>query len=181
MNRKNSLGDFPVIEAVFIRRPNRFVVICTVNGQETTAYMPNPGRMWELLFAGVALYVKKNPPEQKLPYTVLAVKREDTWIMLHTHWANDVAEVLLRSGQVPGLETATVVRREVKFGQHRFDFLLTKDEKPYYLEVKSCTLFEGSVAMFPDAITERGRSHVETLTQLAQAEIGCGVLILIHW
>ena len=32
------------------------------------------------------------------------------------------------------------------------------------VEVKSCTLVEGDIALFPDAPTERGRRHLRNLT-----------------
>ncbi len=38
-------------KAVFIGRPNRFLVRCRVGKRSVLAHMPNPGRMWELLLA----------------------------------------------------------------------------------------------------------------------------------
>jgi len=35
---------------------------------------------------------------------------------------------------------------------------LNENQQDHYLEVKSCTLFGNDVAMFPDAITERGKN-----------------------
>ncbi|QGG48445.1 DNA/RNA nuclease SfsA [Heliorestis convoluta] len=102
--------------------------------------------------------------------------------MLHTHVTNKVVQHLLETNRVPGLEGATITKAEATVGHHRFDFLLHHQGRPYMLEVKSCTLFEGAIAMFPDAVTERGRSHLESLAQLAQSEdMGCGVLFLVQW
>ncbi len=49
------------------------------------------------------------------------------------------------------------------------------------LEVKSCTLVEDGIAMFPDAITTRGTRHVQTLAQLLEAgEFETAVLFVVQ-
>ncbi|MBC9782946.1 DNA/RNA nuclease SfsA [Heliobacterium chlorum] len=171
-----------VLTAQFLRRPNRFIVECLLNGEEIRAYLPNPGRLWELFFPGVLLYLTENIEGQKTPYTIVGVERDGQPIMLHTHKTNEMVHLLLRDRRIPGLEDAQVVRPEVKAGKHRFDFLLQRQGRPFYLEVKSCTLFEGSLSMFPDAVTERGRHHMEELARLAETEgIDCGVLFAVQW
>jgi DNA-binding sugar fermentation-stimulating protein len=66
-------------------------------------------------------------------------------------------------------------------GHSRFDFLLERNGRPFYLEVKSCTLVGRSIAMFPDAVTARGRRHLEELADMGRRGTPCGVLFLIHW
>lgn len=170
-----------VVTGRFIDRPNRFIVHCDVAGKTIEAYLPNPGRMWELLFVDVILYLVPNAANLKTRFTVVAVEREGQLIMLHTHATNEAVERLLVAGLIPGLQDASVVRREVAVGAHRFDFLLNKAGKPFYLEVKSCTLFDGKIAMFPDAVTLRGKRHLEALAAMARRGISCGVLFLVHW
>lgn len=170
-----------VVKGRFIDRPNRFIVHCEVQGAIIEAYLPNPGRMWELLFADVVLFLIPNAPDLKTLFTVVAVEREGQLIMVHTHATNDAVERLLVARRIPGLQMASVVQREVTVGLHRFDFLLNKDGKLFYLEVKSCTLFEGKIAMFPDAVTLRGRRHLAALADMVAQGISCGVLFLVHW
>jgi len=88
----------------------------------------------------------------------VAVKKEEHVVLLHTHQANTVAQYLLHQGKIPGLEGAVITDREVKMGHHRFDFQLRQGDQTILLEVKSCTLFGTRLAMFPDAVTIRGRS-----------------------
>jgi sugar fermentation stimulation protein A len=46
----------PLLEGRFVRRPNRFLVQCEVDGLGTIeAFLPNPGRLWELLLPGAVL------------------------------------------------------------------------------------------------------------------------------
>ncbi len=52
--------------AAFIDRPNRFLVRCRSRALGTVeAFMPNPGRMWELLLPGVTLYLEHTPAEDR--------------------------------------------------------------------------------------------------------------------
>ncbi len=39
-----------ILKAKYTGRPNRFVVTLDLNGESVLAHLPNPGRMWELLF-----------------------------------------------------------------------------------------------------------------------------------
>jgi len=172
----------PTEKAIFINRPNRFVVVCSLNGKTLKAFLPNPGRLWELLLPGAVLYLEKSlQPERKLPYTVVAIEREGRPVMAHTHRTNDLVEYLLRNDMFPGLEGTEIIRREVQHGNSRFDFLLKRRKEEVYLEVKSCTLFGKSIAMFPDAVTDRGKKHVEELAEMKDHGKSGAVVFLICW
>ena len=179
------LGDQPLVAARFLSRPNRFLVLC--EGEEcgpVKAFLPNPGRLQELLFPNVSLYLIQNgntKSDRATDYTVLAVERDGQPVLLHTHWCNIMARQLLDAGLVPGLETARVLRQEVKVGHSRFDFLLEDTHGPLYVEVKSCTLFGNGAAMFPDAVTARGRRHLLELHEIAESgKARCAVLFIVQ-
>jgi len=101
--------------------------------------------------------------------------------MLHTHRSNDVAHYLLEARKIPGLERTCVVKPEVRVGRSRFDFLLGDGKEKMFLEVKSCTLVGKEVAMFPDAITERGARHLRELADLSRNGTKTAVLFMVHW
>ncbi|NOZ23145.1 MAG: DUF123 domain-containing protein, partial [Planctomycetes bacterium] len=65
-------------------------------------------------------------------------------------------------------------------GHSRFDFLLRRGGRKFFMEVKSCTLFGNGVAMFPDAITERGRRHLLELAKLGRKRPKPIVLFLVQ-
>jgi sugar fermentation stimulation protein A len=167
--------------AVFKNRPNRFTVQCVLNGRLIQAYLPNPGRLWELLFPGRILYLKKNLSENKLPYTVMALERDGIPILLHTHLTNTVVEGLIKKKMLPGLEDAGLIKREATFGKHRYDFLLERNSRKLVLEVKTCTLFAHTLAMFPDAVTLRGSGHLLGLAELTEKGMDSGVLFMVQW
>jgi sugar fermentation stimulation protein A len=172
-------GD--IREGTFLDRPNRFVVRFLLDGLCTEAYLPNPGRLWELLLPGCTLYLIRNPKKQhlKLPFLALAVGKEKAPVLLHTHLTNQVVAHLIATQRLPGYEGMRIVKREITCGRSRFDFLLEKDGRPFLLEVKSCTLFSQNLAMFPDAVTVRGKRHLTELAELSRQGTPGGVLFLV--
>ena len=184
MNYTLPIGKRPLFRATFLSRPNRFLVWCEDETRGVIkAFLPNPGRLSELFFPGVILHVldaSDEPGDRATHYTVVGVERSGSPVMLHTHWCNDMVQSLLAGKAVPGLEHTRFLRREVKVGHSRFDFLLEDDDGEIYLEVKSCTLFGNGVAMFPDAVTERGRRHLLELAELAAAGRRCVVLFVVQ-
>ncbi|MCK5862605.1 MAG: DNA/RNA nuclease SfsA, partial [Candidatus Hydrogenedentes bacterium] len=190
MKPSNSIYSLPLnghtpILARFISRPNRFLVIC--EGEKcgrVKAFLPNPGRLLELLLPDAPLYLIHNAGKstsRATEYTVLAVEQDGKPLLLHTHWCNAMAQQLLDAGAIPGLEKTRVVRPEVKVGHSRFDFLLEDKKGKWYVEIKSCTLFGNHVAMFPDAVTARGRRHLLELAEIARkGEIRCAVVFIVQ-
>jgi sugar fermentation stimulation protein A len=171
-----------IIAARFKSRPNRFVVECLLEGRTIRAYLPNPGRLWELFFTGTTLSLIKFPRSsgRKLAYMVVAVDREGIPVMLHTHYNNLVARKLIEENRVPGLEGAGIVKAEHRLGHSRFDFLLRKDNADLLLEVKSCTLFNKTLAMFPDAVSARATRHLRELAELSRTGRKAAVLFIVH-
>ena len=175
-----------IFKAHFLERPNRFLTVCRLeNNKVVKAFMPNPGRLWELLFPECVLYLTSdtNSPkreERKTKYTVVAVERDNRPIFLHTHKTNDVVHYLLENKLIPSLKNVEVAGREVTYGKSRFDFLLKEKGKELFMEVKSCTLFGNNIAMFPDAITERGRKHMIELAELSSKNLKPIVLFLVQ-
>ncbi len=126
-------------KAFFLSRPNRFTIVCDLFGKKIKAYLPNSGRLWELLLPGTQVYLEMvNKEKRKMPYTVVAVSKKNQPIVIHTHKANDVAGFLIKKGLVPSLDGVTVIKKEVKKGNSRFDFLLKKGPMELFLEVKLC-------------------------------------------
>lgn len=171
-----------IIEARFHSRINRFVALCEINDEIHPAHLPNPGRMWELLFPGRLLYiVPTKGKDKKTGFKIIGIERDGVPVMLDTHYSNTVAEALIGRQCIPQLAGWQVLKREVPFGSSRFDLLLGRGDERFILEIKSCTLFGNRLAMFPDAVTERGRRHMLELARLAEQGYRVGVLFLVQW
>lgn len=150
-------------------------------GRLEEAYLPNPGRLWELLLPDTELLLSRDLSGGRLPYTVLACLKDGRWVLLHTHLTNKVVRALIDEGRIGFYADYRVTREEPACGRHRFDLLLehVQTGDPYYLEIKSCTLFAGRVAMFPDAVTRRGAEHLYRLRELAAEGIKGGCLFAV--
>lgn len=176
------ITSLSLIEGTYLSRPNRFSVTCLIDGVEEYVFVPNPGRMGELLLPGVQLILADHgrQADRRTRYTVMAVRYRERIVFLHTHLNNLVARNLVDAGAIPGLRSFAVSGTEVTVGAHRFDLLVRDNVSDIYLEVKSCTLYANGIAMFPDAVTERGRRHLLALAQM-QAEGKRGALLfLVH-
>ena len=171
------------IRARFLKRPNRFLIQCQSEGRILSAFLPNPGKLEELLLPDRIIHLVREEKfwNRKTRYTAVAVDREGQPIMLHTHLTNEVARYLLQSRKVPGLENAGIVRSEIPVGGSRFDFLLKEGSQNILLEVKSCTLVGERVAMFPDAVTERGSRHLRELAKISEEGVRAILLFVVHW
>lgn len=172
-----------ILKTCFLRRPNRFLIQCEYKGKVLSAFLPNPGRLHELLLQGRIIHMVREEKDlnRKTRYTAVAVEREGHPIMLHTHRTNEVARYLLQKRKIPGLENAKIVKSEIQAGRSRFDFLLTDGDQNILLEVKSCTLVGDRVAMFPDAVTERGTRHMKELAEISEKGMRTVLLFIVHW
>jgi len=172
-----------VFRGRFLKRPNRFLIQCKWKKRIISAFLPNPGRLQELLLPGRTVYLEREEKslDRKTCYTAVAVDREGQPMMLHTHLTNEVARYLLQKRKIPGLESARIVKSEIQMGRNRFDFLLEENNKLILMEVKSCTLVGKRVAMFPDAVTERGTRHLKELAKLSEEGMRTVLLFIVHW
>ncbi len=101
--------------------------------------------------------------------------------LLETLRANRMAEELLSAGRVRGIGRGWAVRREVRRGNSRFDFLLQRENGDEMLvEVKSVTLVQHGLALFPDAPTVRGTRHVRELEQAVRSGTRAAVLFVVQ-
>jgi len=149
------------------------------SGEIIEAFLPNPGRMDEMLFPDTELTVTRAVASatRRTEWTCVGLERDGEPILLDTHRTNDVARHLIETGRV--LRGWRIAGAEITVGRSRFDFLLERGRQRLWLEVKSCTLFGNGTAMFPDAVTERGRRHLEELAHLRQANAARPVVLFV--
>lgn len=150
-------------EGIFIRRINRFVVECKINEEKIKAYLPNSGKLIELLLPKRKIYLKKS--DGKFNYRVFGVEKNGKFVCLDTHFTNKIVEGFLKEGIIEEFKGYEIKDKEIRIGKRRIDFLLQKGSKKVPLEVKSCTLFYDNISMFPDARTERGKEHLEMISK----------------
>ncbi len=167
-------------EGRIIKRYKRFLAdIELADGQIVTAHCPNSGRMTGCWEAGCPVWLSESDnPKRKLRYTLEMTQMPESRIVVNTLMANHVARAAIEAGQIRELGSYDKIRSEVKYGQNsRIDLLLGED---CYVEVKSCTLVEGGMGLFPDAPSERGRKHLTELINEVKAGNRAVMLFLIQ-
>ena len=150
-------------EGVFRKRLNKFLGVVEVDGREEHCFIPNPGRLEELLTDGTRVFLKEiSARKRKTNYDLFAVESEGTFVSIDSRlppklFAEAVSKKTLR--EFKGCE---VKGFEPVFGDVRFDVELECSVQ-CFVETKSCTLVKNGVAFFPDAPTKRGAKHLEML------------------
>jgi sugar fermentation stimulation protein A len=163
----------PLISGKLIKRYKRFLAdIELATGEIITAHCPNTGPMKGVCEPDSLVRVSKsNNPKRKLAYTWETILVDNTWVGVNTGLPNKVIKLALEQKLFPQLATRyDSIRSEVPYGKERksrVDFLLSKTEQlDIYLEVKSVTLTQGKIALFPDTVTTRGQKHFLELMAL---------------
>ena len=173
-------------KGIFKIRPNRFVAQVDIHGTEHTVHVKNTGRCRELLIPGATVILEYHPDAlrlgRKTEYSLVAVYKGKLLINMDSQAPNSAAARWLLEG---GFEKATgmkpeQIRREVTYGQSRFDLAFSIEGKPCFMEVKGVTLENDGTAMFPDAPTERGVKHLEELAKAVKEGFQAYVLFVIQ-
>ncbi len=163
----------PLVQARFLERPNRFVIRASLaeGGKTVTAHLADPGRLRELLLSGKRLWLRKaDNPARKTRWSAVLVETPDGagLISLDTMLPNRLIARALEIGALTEFAGWPERRREVSMGRSRIDFELGRpDGQRLALEVKSVTLVENGIALFPDAVTARGCRHLQELAAIA--------------
>ncbi len=162
----------PVVTGRLIRRYKRFFVDVALDGGATVvAHTANTGAMTGLVDEGApVLLTRHDGTKRKLLYELEAVRAGGHWVSVNTGAANAFAASAVAQGLVEELRGYDEVRREVSpspRSHSRFDLCL--EPGACFVEVKSVTLAEGRRALFPDAVTTRGKKHLDALARLARA------------
>ena len=172
----------PLIRGTLLKRYKRFLAdVRLEDGSVMTVHCPNTGRMTSCAEPGwrVALSDSHNP-KRKYRFTWELVHNGSCWICVNTGRANEVAFESVSNGTIPGLSGYAEVLREQTFGNSRFDLLLRTGAKLCYIEVKSVTLLaEDGCCAFPDAVTNRGRKHLEGLVDVVKAGHRAAMLYVV--
>jgi len=138
------------------------------------AHLADPGRLRELLVPGRRIWLRHVPtPTRTTEWSAALVESPDGsgLISLDSTLPNRLIGRALERGALEELRGWRLERGEHTVGHSRFDFLLHRRRggrgpRPMLLEVKSVTLVEDRVGLFPDAVTARGARHVRELTAL---------------
>ncbi len=127
------------------------------------------------------MFVSDNP-NRKTKYDLIAVEKvTDRGVLLvnmDSQVPNDVVCEWLHKNQL--FSKRAIIKREVKFGNSRFDFYVEDGERKAFVEVKGVTLENEGVVSFPDAPTERGVKHLNELAYCLENGFEAVVIFVVQ-
>ena len=134
-------------EAVFYKRPNRFLAEVELDGKRELVHVKNTGRCRELLQEGARVFLEESGnANRKTKHSLIAVYKGDMLVNMDSQAPNAVAAEALAEGKIREIGEVTFAKREVKFGGSRFDVYYEAGERKGFLEVKGVTLEEDGVS-----------------------------------
>ena len=173
-----------IVEAKFIERLNRFAAKVLIDGAEQVAHVPTSGRLKELLLPDAKVLVRKclPNPKRKTSFDLLQVlSQERVWVSLDSLLPNAFMEKILIEDALEDFRGLQRIKREVKFNNSRFDiYTVDKEGNEGFIEVKSVTLVEDGVAMFPDAPSSRGAKHMLELIEATKKGYQGSVVFMVQ-
>ena len=171
-----------LIHGRLIRRYKRFLAdVLLDDGAQVTAHCTNSGSMKSCLEEGAEVWLSPvDDPKRKTQFTWEMIRIGGDWVGINTSNPNTLAFEWISQGIIPGLDGFTELKREVKWEDSRFDLYGETPDCSCFIEVKNVTLKEGERALFPDAVTERVRKHLNTLIRVKQSGMRAVMLYVVQ-
>ncbi len=171
-----------LVHGTLIKRYKRFLADVKLgDGSIVTAHCTNSGSMKSCLENRAEVYLTPvNDPSRRTKFTWEMIKINNHWVGINTNNPNKIAFEAISEGFIPGLPEYSMVKREVKFDDSRFDIYAENKKEKCFIEVKNVTLKEGKYALFPDARTVRGQKHLKTLIEVKNNGIRAVMLYIVQ-
>jgi len=163
-----------LVEGRLIRRYKRFLADVQLADGVITAACPNTGSMLGCCEPGSRVWLSESDrATRKYRHTWEIVEVGEVMVGINTGLPNALVAEAIGAGAIPELAGYASLRREVAFGEERsrVDIVLEDPARaPCYVEVKNVTAaVAGGVAVFPDAVSDRGARHLRELMRLKAA------------
>lgn len=154
-----------ITQAIFLKRPNRFIAEVDIDGHKEIVHVKNTGRCKELLIPGCEVWLTEpGTPDRKTKYDLVAVRKGNGILFnIDSQAPNKVVNEWLAE------QDFDTVKPEYTYGDSRIDFYMESKDQKYLMEVKGCTLEVDGIGYFPDAPTERGVKHIQELIKAKKA------------
>jgi sugar fermentation stimulation protein A len=170
-----------IVEGVFKERITRFSALVQVGDTTVPCFLPNPGRLSELLTRNVKVILRETAGgKRKTSYDLIGVHYKSQLVSVDSRVPNKLVLEALRNRDLEEFSEYSIIKPEHPYRRVKFDFFLSNGQKPCLLEIKSCTLVKDGVALFPDAKTERGTRHVRDLLKAKNEGYRTCILFIIQ-
>ena len=171
-----------LVHGRLLKRYKRFLAdVVLDNNTEVIAHCTNTGSMKSCLEEGAEVWLSPvDDPKRKTRFTWEMIMIDGQWVGINTSQPNALAFQWISEGLIPGLEGMSALKREVKWGDSRFDIYGEGPGGGCFVEVKNVSMKEGKMALFPDAVTERGRKHLNTLVKVKKSGLRAVMLYVVQ-
>lgn len=171
-----------LVKGKLVKRYKRFLADVELeDGNVVIAHCTNSGSMKTCIEEGAPVYLSRAAdPKRKTKFSWEMIFINDGWIGVNTMIPNQLAFEAIKNGELAKLKGYTFVKREVKFGDSRFDVYAENDTEKCFVEVKNVSMKVGEKVLFPDAVTTRGRKHLETLIEVKKSGIRAVMIYVIQ-
>lgn len=158
-----------ITEGIFLERINRFIAKVIIDGQEELVHVKNTGRCKELFIKGAMVYLQKSTnPMRKTKYSLISIYKNNMLINIDSQIPNSVVYEGIVQKKISEFKELLNLKKEVTFGNSRFDLYYETKRNKGFIEVKGVTLENKGISMFPDAPTSRGNKHVLELIKATE-------------
>ncbi len=174
------------VYGILIKRTGRFTCLVNIEGVQKEAYLPNSGRLEELLTPGTRIIMEKRRQKGERLYDLLLTETgcypsgRPIWVCVDSRLPKDLLIWCIERGIIEEFRGVHPVKEEVEVGRLRLDLLLKGKVGDIYVETKSVNLVDLSgIARFPDAPTKRGSEHLRVLAELRKKGAGAYIVFVI--
>jgi len=177
-NPKPEIQYENTVQAIFLKRNNRFTAEVMIGDKQETVHVKNTGRLEELLVPKARITLQKTDnPDRSTKYDLISVYRPKfEWVNVDSLAPNALMKQFLK----PDFD---VVKPEYIYGNSRIDFYMEREGERFLREVKGCTLADDpktGIGYFPDAPTERGIKHLNELARASGEGFHCFIDFVIQ-
>jgi sugar fermentation stimulation protein A len=173
-------------KAIFKERPNRFTANVDYKNTDLKVYLPDPGRLEELMIPGAKVIIEKRRNSGKTHHDLLLVEtqsfpdKEPIMVSVDSRLPNKLFKWLISEKLVDYFKNISMVKSEPKVDHGRLDYYIESTSGKHYIELKLVNLLDASgIARFPDAPTKRGAKHLNELMNLKNKGYTCWIFFLI--
>ncbi len=182
--------EFPFVERPvqgrFVERLNRFACLVEVGDEPTKVFLPNSGRLEELLRPEAQVMLERRRESGKTRHDLLLIQTPSypggapIWAALDSRLPPKLLAWAIEQDFLETFAGCKLESFEPPVPAGRLDLLLDCGGSTHYVETKSVNLVDRSgTARFPDAPTSRGRRHVDELRRLRAEGAQASVVFIV--
>ncbi|MDK6028822.1 DNA/RNA nuclease SfsA [Ignisphaera sp. 4213-co] len=170
-----------IVECTIVYRESLFTVVVSIGNEVKKAHLINTGRLKDYLASGKKGFcIPIARTRSGLEYRLVGVEDNGYAAIVDTKLHEKSFEVLLSKNIVPWLENCVLTRRNVFVYNSRIDYEARCKDKKVLIEIKSAVMrFQNGFAGYPDAPTQRGKKHLDSLAKYVSNNMGLAYIVFV--